>query len=157
MAAPSVYIFEGILGVNQCIDISIRTSIRQAIYDTLFWRYANIKSGLKKALLIVLLEVQNSKMASNRKRTNFESIQRRKSTMLPNVICVLTSCNIRLKTNITVHHQCHNNFSPSQPNAPCIWRNLLNTNVQWLFSDVFDLFHRKCLNKLFIKYIQYRI
>ena len=28
MAAPSVYIFECKLGVNQCIDISIRTSIR---------------------------------------------------------------------------------------------------------------------------------
>ena len=31
--------------------------------------------GLKIALLIFGLEVQNSKMASNREQTNFESIQ----------------------------------------------------------------------------------
>ena len=42
-----------------------------------------------------------------------------------------------------------------QPNAPCIWRNLLITSVPWMFSDVFDLFHQKCLNKLFIQYIGY--
>ena len=73
---------------------------------------------MKKALLIVGLEVHNAKMASNRKRTNFESIQPRKSTMLPNVICVLTSCNIRLKTNITVHHQCHNKFVTKSTKCP---------------------------------------
>ena len=67
------------------------------MYNTLFWRYTNITSGLKIALLIVRLEVQNSKMASYRKRTNFKSIQRRKSTILPNVFCVLSSCNIRFE------------------------------------------------------------
>ena len=128
----------------------------QAIYDTLFWQYANIRSGLKIALLIVGLEVQNSIMSSKRKQTNFENIQRRKSTMLPNVICILTSCNIWLKTNITVHHQCHNKFVTKSAKCHMHMQNLLNTSVPWLFSDVFDLFHRKCLNKLFIQYIRYR-
>ena len=41
------------------------------------------------------------------------------------------------------------NSSPNHPNAPSIWWNLLITSVSWLFSDVFDRFHRKCLNKLF--------
>ena len=59
-------------------------------------------SGLKIALLIVWLEVKNSKMASNKKQTNLESIQRRKSTMLPNVISVLTSCNMQLENK---YHQ----------------------------------------------------
>ena len=81
------------LGVNQYIDTCLSGDIRYII--------------LTIRLLIVRLEVQNSKLASNRKRTNFEIIQQRKSTMLPNVICVLTSW----KTNITVHHQWHlNNF-----------------------------------------------
>ena len=53
-------------------------------------------------------------MASYRKRTNFESIQRRKSTMLPNVICVLTSW----KTNITVHHQWHIKFVTKSAKCP---------------------------------------
>ena len=57
-------------------------------------------------------------MASNRKRTDFEGNQPRKSTMLPNVICVLTSCNIRLKTNITVHHQCNNKFVTKSAKCP---------------------------------------
>ena len=38
--------------------------------------------------------------------------------MLQNVICVLTSCNIRLKTYITVHHQCHNKFVTKSAKCP---------------------------------------
>ena len=35
--------------------------------------------------------------------------------MLPNVMCVLTSCIIQLKTNITVHHQSLNKFVTKCP------------------------------------------
>ena len=118
----------------------------RAIYNTLFWRYANIMSGLKIALLIVWLEVKNSKMASNRKQTNLESIQRRKITMLPNLISVLTICNMRLENK---YHQWHNKFVTKSAKWPT------HTSVPWRFLDVFYLFLRNCLNKLFIQYIRY--
>ena len=44
--------------------------------------------------------------------------------MLPNVICVLTSCNIRLENK---YHQYDTiSLSPIQPNVPRIWRNLID-------------------------------
>ena len=99
-------------------------------------------SGLKIAPLIVGLEVQNSKMPSNRKRTNFESIQRKKSMMLLNVIFCsnelqhLVGKQILLSiTNEIII------LSPNQPNAPRIWRNLDNKCTMtllrrfWSFSQ----------------------
>ena len=112
--------------------------------------------GSKIALLIVRLEVQNSKMASNRKLTNFEGIVKNEYDAAD---CYLCSNELQHSVGKQISLSITNDFinlSPSQPNAPRIWRNLLITSVPWLFSDVFDLFHRKCLNKLFIQYIGYR-
>ena len=124
----------------------------QLIYDTLFWWYPNIMSGLKIAYDCL---AQSSKLKNGlyQKANPFweYSVKKEYDAAERNLCFNELQHQVGKQISLSIT----NDIIFCQPNAPHIWQNLLITSVPWLFSDIFDLFHGKCLNKLFIQYIGY--